>query len=167
MVQNAVLRSDFLNGFEPYHAVTAFEVGLTLVTPQCTHRATNGVFFSCIDDPGTAGLGAKNEILAQLSGGAETTDSLDITYGNPRSLWNMVIRGEFHNAVRSASIAPSSREFVADEYAPPSSPFSVFRLSRTYWSACGSSLLAYFRFSYRGNGASIQSSRGRNGDHRW
>ncbi|KAI0279335.1 hypothetical protein BGY98DRAFT_1089205 [Russula aff. rugulosa BPL654] len=56
--------------------------------------------FSRGGDYGAAIVGANNDFVAQLTGGAGPTDSSDITYGTPMEwLWNEVIKVEFPNAV--------------------------------------------------------------------
>jgi len=56
--------------------------------------------FSRGGDSGAAIVGAHNDFVAQLTGGAGPTDSSDITYGTPMEwLWNDVIKAKFPNAV--------------------------------------------------------------------
>ncbi|KAK1224294.1 hypothetical protein PQX77_012802 [Marasmius sp. AFHP31] len=56
--------------------------------------------FSRGGDSGAAIVGANNDFVAQLTGGAGPTDSPDITYGTPMEwLWNDVIKVEFPDAV--------------------------------------------------------------------
>lgn len=56
--------------------------------------------FSRGGDSGAAIVGANNDFVAQLTGGAGVTDSSDITYGTPMEwLWEQVIKKKFPNAI--------------------------------------------------------------------
>ena len=89
-----------LNGFEShmrrYSLLGNFDSVEAAVYPYDNDSGP----FSRGGDSGAAIVGAENDIVAQLTGGVGPTDSSDITYGTPMEwLWNVVIKGEFPNAV--------------------------------------------------------------------
>ncbi|KAJ2913566.1 hypothetical protein MD484_g6826, partial [Candolleomyces efflorescens] len=88
-----------LNGFEShqrrYTLLGTFDSVEAAVYPYNNNSGP----FSRGGDSGAAIVGANNDIVAQLTGGAGSTGSSDITYGAPMEwLWNVVIKGEFPDA---------------------------------------------------------------------
>lgn len=89
-----------LNGFEShqrrYGLLGNFDSVEAAVYPYDNESGP----FSHGGDSGAAIVGANNDFVAQLTGGAGATDSSDITYGTPMEwLWNTVIKAKFPNAV--------------------------------------------------------------------
>jgi hypothetical protein len=89
-----------LNGFESYERryslLGHFDSVGAAVYPYDSHSGP----FSRGGDSGAAIVGANEDFVALLTGGAGPTESPDITYGTPIEwLWNDVIKGEFPSAV--------------------------------------------------------------------
>jgi len=89
-----------LNGFESrqrrYSLFGTFDSVEAAVYPYDNNLGP----FSRGGDSGAAIVGTNNDFVAQLTSGAGSTDSSDITYGTPMEwLWNDVIKPEFPNAV--------------------------------------------------------------------
>ena len=89
-----------LNGFESHQRRYGLFGNFDSVEAAVYPYDNDSGPFSRGGDSGAAIVGANNDIVAQLTGGAGPTDSSDITYGTPMEwLWNIVIKGEFPNAV--------------------------------------------------------------------
>ncbi len=89
-----------LNGFESYRRIYGLLGNFDSIEAAVYPYDNDSGPFSRGGDSGAAIVGAKNDIVAQLTGGAGPTDSSDITYGTPMQwLWNFVIKREFPNAV--------------------------------------------------------------------
>lgn len=89
-----------LNGFESYKRVYNILGTFDSIEAAVYPYDNDSGPFSRRGDSGAAIVGAKNDIVAQLTGCAGSSDSSDITYGTPMEwLWNVVIKGEFPNAV--------------------------------------------------------------------
>ena len=89
-----------LNGFESHQRRYSLFGNFDSVEAAVYPYDNNSGPFSRGGDSGAAIVGVNNDIVAQLTSGAGPTDSSDITYGTPMEwLWNVVIKGEFPNAV--------------------------------------------------------------------
>ncbi|KAG8816370.1 hypothetical protein FRC19_000408 [Serendipita sp. 401] len=89
-----------LNGFESHERRYGLWGNFDSVEAAVYPYDNDSGPFSRGGDSGAAIVGANNDIIAQLTGGAGPTGSSDITYGTPMEwLWNHVIKVEFPNAV--------------------------------------------------------------------